>query len=509
MRSTAGFAAFAAATLGVAVLVQTTGGLPSQLAHLYYIPVVGAALVLPLRFSLAVSILAGLLVSPAANLLPESFGVHSLSGPAAPWDLTPEGWVLRPVAFVAISLLASQVLTSRDRRVRAEQAAYEIGLRLADETGMRYRAQARSHALGNELGVLHTIDRMILRGAGEREALEEIARLVVNLTGARYAAIVTPTEDGTAAQVMHGVYGDGTALKPRVFSISEGVSGWALANNCVATTSDVRSDRRYERMRDLAEEVGYRSAVAVPIVLDGKVLGALTAGFPEPREFGDDELATFVRIASQAAIAVANARQRESLERLAHETAVALSDVIESRDAYTAGHCQRLAVYSGMIAEAMGLERQEIAVIRFGAALHDVGKIIVPDAILNKPGKLTPDEFEVMKRHSSDGGRICRRIGFLMKAYPIVYHHHERWDGKGYPDGLKGERIPLAARIVAVADGFDAMTSDRPYRKGMSDEEAVAILRDGAGSQWDPSVVRVFLDVLGHTAARGVQVVRV
>jgi putative two-component system response regulator len=131
-----------------------------------------------------------------------------------------------------------------------------------------------------------------------------------------------------------------------------------------------------------------------------------------------------------------------------------------------------------------------------GAALHDVGKIIVPDAILKKPGKLTPDEFVIVKQHCYSGGQICKRVPFLMDMYPIVYHHHERWDGQGYPDGLRGERIPQGARIVAVVDAYDSMTSDRPYRQAMSHQEAVEILMEGAGRQWDPTVVRIFLETV-------------
>lgn len=356
--------------------------------------------------------------------------------------------------------------------------------------------EARSQARGNELNLLHSIDRMILRGAREHEALREIARLVAGLTGAQYAAIVTPSADGgeVVQAIHHGVSADqGTRLTDATFPISEGVSGWALRHNQIAVATDINSDVRYETMRKFTREMNYAAAVAIPIVLDDNVLAALTVGYKDPRQFSQDEIATLMRIAAQAAIAVGNARQRESLERLLDETAMALSDVIESRDAYTGGHCQRLAVYSKTIAETLGLARSEVEVIRFGAALHDLGKIVVPDSILNKPGKLTPEEFEVIKRHSGDGGRICQRIGFLQKAYPIVYHHHERWDGKGYPDELAGEEIPLGARIVAVADAFDAMVTDRPYRRGMPREEATAILRDGAASQWDAKVVTAFL----------------
>ena len=125
-----------------------------------------------------------------------------------------------------------------------------------------------------------------------------------------------------------------------------------------------------------------------------------------------------------------------------------------------------------------------------------MGKIAVPDSILKKPGRLTPEEYAIVKQHCYSGGQICKRVGFLMDAYPIVYHHHERWDGTGYPDGLKDERVPIGARIVAVVDAYDAITTDRPYRDATSHEEAAEILRGGAGSQWDPTVVRIFLEAV-------------
>jgi len=120
----------------------------------------------------------------------------------------------------------------------------------------------------------------------------------------------------------------------------------------------------------------------------------------------------------------------------------------------------------------------------------------VPDSVLKKAGRLTPEEYTIIKQHCYSGGQICKRVGFLMDAYPIVYHHHERWDGKGYPDGIKGERIPLGARIVAAIDAFDAMTTDRPYRDAMPTDAAMDILRDGAGQQWDPRVVQVLVETL-------------
>jgi putative nucleotidyltransferase with HDIG domain len=264
----------------------------------------------------------------------------------------------------------------------------------------------------------------------------------------------------------------------------------------IATSTDVLQDPRYDGLRQFARATGYRAAAAAPLEFDEGVTAALVICYEKKRQFAPEELTRLERLARQTELAIRSVRQRESLSRFAFDTALALTEAIESRDPYTGGHCHRLAEHAGRTARHLGLPPREIEIVRMGAALHDVGKIIVPDAILKKPDKLTPDEFVIVKQHCYSGGQICKRVPFLTEVYPIVYHHHERWDGQGYPDGLRGERTPLAARIVSVADAYDAMTTDRPYRQAMAHQTAVEILKDGAGTQWDPTVVRVFLEIL-------------
>ncbi len=169
-----------------------------------------------------------------------------------------------------------------------------------------------------------------------------------------------------------------------------------------------------------------------------------------------------------------------------------LAAAVEAKDPYTEGHLHRLEEYASQISSALNLPARTQHVNRIGALLHDIGKIGIPEAILNKPGKLTPEEFAIIKEHPEIGERICSPLSFGADVGPIVRGHHERWDGGGYPDGLAGEAIPLGARIVAVADAFDAMTTDRPYRKALALEKAWEILREGAGKQWDAAVVEAF-----------------
>ena len=191
-------------------------------------------------------------------------------------------------------------------------------------------------------------------------------------------------------------------------------------------------------------------------------------------------------------------RTKRRTDRLEQAEAVifALARTVEAKDAYTEGHLQRLALYSVAIGERMGFGPDDLSALRFGALLHDVGKVGVDELIIHKGGPLTPAEYRVMQQHTLIGERIVQPLRMAAAVGPIVRHHHERWDGRGYPDGLARDTIPLGARIVAVADAFDAMTTTRPYNRVLSMAEAAERLRNGAGIFWDPAVVATFLDWL-------------
>lgn len=186
-----------------------------------------------------------------------------------------------------------------------------------------------------------------------------------------------------------------------------------------------------------------------------------------------------------------------NLKRLERETFAAvetMADIVDARDPYTAGHCVRVATYAGWIAAALDLSTEEVAGIVSAARVHDLGKIAIPDAILLKPGALTPDEYAIMKRHSDIGADLLAKYSIYARGAELVRHHHEHVNGAGYPTGLIGTDVPLGARIIAVADAFDAMTTDRPYRRGLGTAAAIAELERGAGRQWDADLVRIFVD---------------
>jgi diguanylate cyclase (GGDEF)-like protein/putative nucleotidyltransferase with HDIG domain len=189
----------------------------------------------------------------------------------------------------------------------------------------------------------------------------------------------------------------------------------------------------------------------------------------------------------------AKTRETEELSRIHFATAEALATAIDAKDQTTHCHVRRVQIYAAGMGQLFGLSSDEIAALKAGALLHDVGKLAVPAHIINKPGRLTPAEFEKMKIHTTVGAQILSRVDFPYPVTPIIRHHHEQWDGLGYPDGLKGEQIPITARIISVVDCFDSVREDRPFRRGMTRDEAIAFLLRGSGTHFDPKVVELFI----------------
>jgi putative nucleotidyltransferase with HDIG domain len=232
------------------------------------------------------------------------------------------------------------------------------------------------------------------------------------------------------------------------------------------------------------------------MVRKGVAIGAIQAmNKPCQEGFTEADTALLQRIAEIAALAIENARLYTAQEAAYDETIAALSAALDLRDHETEGHSQRVVAYAVRLAEEMGLDEAMVRSIRRGALLHDIGKIGIPDAILLKPTSLTLEERRVIEQHPRLGYTALMGIEHLQDALEVVLHHHERWDGRGYPDGLAGEAIPLRARIFAVADALDAITSDRPYRPRSSFQKAQSFIAQNAGTQFDPTIIAAFLRV--------------
>lgn len=234
---------------------------------------------------------------------------------------------------------------------------------------------------------------------------------------------------------------------------------------------------------------------AAPITVKGDLKGFVFTG---PKLSGesytdyDRDIMTF--ISNSIGIGMENVRLMEQLQVTYVATLRSLIQILEAKDPYTRGHTERVASYSMALAGRLNMPPDDLRRILFGSLLHDIGKMGLRDDIINKPGALTPEEWAEMKLHPVVGAQIVEKMEFLTGAIDIVRHHHESWDGKGYPDGLAGEKIPLRARIVTVADSFDAMTTDRPYRKALTIAEALHRIEENAGVQFDPHLAKVFVD---------------
>jgi response regulator RpfG family c-di-GMP phosphodiesterase len=249
-------------------------------------------------------------------------------------------------------------------------------------------------------------------------------------------------------------------------------------------------------------EVPVQSLLAVPLRMKQRLLGWIgVVSFTSGKRFDEGQRKLLSIVASRAAAAIENARLYEDLRATFQQTIEGLAKAIDKMDRYTAGHSDRVATYAMYLATRLGLPPEQIEIVRQSALMHDIGKIGCV-LNLNKPGKLTQDEYEMFKKHPGYGRDILEPIRFLHPLIPGVHLHHERWDGRGYPLGLKGQDVPLIARIIAVADTYDAMTSDRAYRRALPHEVAVAEIERCSGTQFDPEVSESFCEGLDEYRER-------
>jgi len=283
-------------------------------------------------------------------------------------------------------------------------------------------------------------------------------------------------------------------IKKIYLAKGEGIAGWVAEHGEPLHITDVSKDERFSKKVDQTLGFNTHSVLAVPLKIEDKLIGvAEVVNKKEGREFTFEDIELLQTLSTTGALAIQKARLYQDLSDLFISAVRAIADAIEAKDPYTRGHCERMRRYSLIIAEELNLSKNEKKNVELSALLHDVGKIGIPERILLKDGKLTAEEFEEIKKHPVIGAEILGEIKQLKEVIPGVKFHHERYDGKGYPEGLGGENIPLIARIMVVTDAYDAMTSDRPYRKALKKEIAQKELFRLRGQQFDPQCVDAFL----------------
>ena len=392
------------------------------------------------------------------------------------------------VAMPELSATLSPPAGAREREWRAE------ALR-------RHRADARVKRIASagELAYLRSQLRvaanLTARLAATRE-VEEMARLVVDELHGTFAFYLAAIQrlDGDGVLRLVAAAGPLAEVMTEFLLIEQpadqGVNGRVARLGITALVSDTRADADYI-VRD--PQTDPRSELSVAILVDGSVWGVLNIEAAEPGAFGETDTVLVETIAASLGVALHRAGLVTDLEHAFTTTLAALTSTVEAKDDYTANHGEDVADLAERVALRMGLSRARARDVRYAAMLHDVGKIAVPSEILLKPAPLTEEEWEKMRSHAAVGGDLVGRIDAFAHLAPAVRASHERWDGAGYPDRLTGEQIPLAARIIAACDTYDAIVTDRPYRAARTPEQACTELRLVAGTQLDERAVTALL----------------
>jgi putative nucleotidyltransferase with HDIG domain len=279
-------------------------------------------------------------------------------------------------------------------------------------------------------------------------------------------------------------------VKTMRLKMGEGVAGWVAQTGQAVIVPQAEADPRFDPDLDAKSGFHTRSLVSVPLKHQDRLLGVIQVlNKRPPLEFDQEDLELLTLLAQPIATALANAQAYTRLAQVSQQVIKTLSTTVELRDPYTAGHQRRVAEISTAIAQEMGLDEDRQELIRIGCILHDIGKIVVPAEILSKPGKINPLEKELVRSHSRVGYELLKEIDFPKEINDIVRQHHERLDGSGYPDGLRGDEITLEARIIAVADVMEAMTFHRPYRPALGVEKALEEISRERGKLLDAEVV--------------------
>ncbi len=374
---------------------------------------------------------------------------------------------------LALKMENAALLDASRRMVARMRALLEVGL----ELGRTLDRDRLLHLIMNQV-----CDMVQAEAASVFELEEEAGELVLCATS------LAPAGQSPHIRVPRG----------------EGVAGWVAEHGETVLVPDVSQDPRHYARAGQAVGFVTRSILCTPLALQERVPGqealrrrvigvaqALNKRGDEP--FTRDDIEIFEGLARQAAMAIERTRLYREINDMFVDMVRALAEAIEAKDPYTRGHTGRVTDISVVVARELGLPQDEVFKISLSAILHDIGKIGMPDAILRKPSRVTAEEMQVIREHPERGERILKPLRHLHEIIAGVAEHHERYDGQGYPRRLAGEEICLAGRVIAVADTFDAMTSDRPYRQGMPASLALAEIREQAGRQFDPQVVAAFL----------------
>jgi len=348
---------------------------------------------------------------------------------------------------------------------------------------------------------LHFISRLdkrfvSLKDISLEKVLGECAEIVRLLIGARVANIRL-LEGINKISVEKDVSGlDRGSLWDMIHKFGCMISDKAIRSRRPFFMAELKNCSYYNKFREYINTCGINSTICVPIILKKEAIGTIAVYDRNTNIIKEDAYRLLLYFSNHVAILIDDIRAHREIFTSYLDTIESLVTAIEAKDIYNKGHSEKVTKLSLDIAYAMGLDKEETALLNYSGRLHDIGKLAIPDLILNKKGPLNEEERAEIQLHPIKGAQILAHLKFLDKCIPIIRHHHERYDGKGYPDGLKGNHIPFLARIIGCADAFDAMTSDRAYRPRLKLEDAIDELHKNRGGQFDPEVTDIFTKLI-------------
>lgn len=325
------------------------------------------------------------------------------------------------------------------------------------------------------------------------EMLEQVIKMTQQTLNASAASILLFRENDQELYFEVASGPVGKALRQVKLSTQYGIAGQVARTGKPLIVNDVSRSENFHKMIDDTTGFSTKSLVCAPLAVHRKILGVIEVlNKRDGSEFEEQDLEAVISVANTAAMAIENTRLHQTVLDAYKNTIKALAAAIDAKDPYTRGHSQRVMEYTLLAGAYLSFSSEEMETLEYAGILHDIGKISIDSIILNKPGSLSEEEWEIIREHPVIGANLMRGIPFLEKASELVLCHHERFNGEGYPNGLKGDVIPLGARLIAVADAFDTMTTDRAYRAAMTVDHAIEELHSCSGSQFCPIAVKAF-----------------
>lgn len=393
--------------------------------------------------------------------------------------------------IILLSIFTGYCLSDFSNRLR-EKKVISVPKELTTETKDLLE---KTIVLEEEISIIRQLVQNISSYRTLKDLAEEIVKTTCKILNSKICALLLLDDTTEILSIIASIGIEDKLARETRIKKGEEISGLVAKYNVIKIINNLEKEVSLSRLR--YDRCYKNSLASLPLYVKDKMLGVLNLSDKKTgNPFSPDDVKVLNVISLESAIAIQNFKLYEELQKNYLNTIISLANAIDARDTYTHRHSQNVTAYAVHIAQEMKLPTQIIENIKHAGLLHDIGKIGIKDEILFKNKNLNDEEWLQIKMHPSKGEEIIKSLPFLAEIAGIIRHHHERFDGQGYPQGIKGENIELGARILAIADSFDAMTSDRPYRKALSLEEAKNELLKGKGAQFDPRIVDYFLQIL-------------